>query len=495
MKENIERWSMRAGRIYLPIALVLLLSNTLEAQNYQALHGSSYAGSLSPSNNPASLVYVPYTWDVTLFSLQTKEATNAFKIKNYPLLGNTANAELEFLNGTKKRLAYTDQNIHLLNARIAITPKAAIAFGVNIKGYGYLQTGSYTWSDSIHSLRNFGAANYDNTPLSGKAVAASWAEIYGSYAQTLKDDGNNILNAGISFKINRGLAGGFVDAQDINYLPNANNNGIGYLLDKGNLKYGYSSNLDDVNNNSGFMSNARSFMRRTFSSLSFDIGAEYIRLLGTENDYDYDTKIGISLMDIGRIHYRFGDKSRYAVAGKSNITDSLLEQKFQNIHSLNSFNDSLTSIANTITTPGGDFYIQQPTRIVLNFDKHLSANFFVNGELTIPFLPSSFTNKLFLKQMNLLAITPRWENRTFGVYLPVQFNQLKQVWIGGAFKAGPVLLGIHNWANLFSKKSMQNGGFYLAVTIRPGSSNDRTSRDNSQQLSRRERKKLNCPRF
>jgi hypothetical protein len=41
------------------------------------------------------------------------------------------------------------------------------------------------------------------------------------------------------------------------------------------------------------------------------------------------------------------------------------------------------------------------------------------------------------------------------------------VWVGGAFKAGPLLFGVHNWADLFSKDRTQQGGFYLALVIRP----------------------------
>ncbi|HVT83866.1 MAG TPA: hypothetical protein VHD35_01620 [Chitinophagaceae bacterium] len=482
-------------RNYFLILTFLLLNIILQAQNYQAINGSSYAGSLSPTNNPSSIVHVPYAWDVTLFAVQTKEATNAIKIRNYSLLKKATNAEIQFLNGSKKRLAYADQNIHLLNARISINSKVAVAFGVNIRSYEFLQTTRYTWRDSIGTLRDFGNANFFNTPLSGKTIGASWAEVYGTYAQTIKDDGNNVLNAGVTFKADRGLAGAYANAEGINYLTNVTNNGVGYLLEEGSLQYGYSSNLDDVNNNSGFRDNVKNFMRRTFSSVSVDAGIEYIMLSGSDNDYEYDTKIGVSLMDIGHVHFRYGNNSRLAIAGKNNISDSLLQNKFGSINSFNDFNDSLATVAMTISALGGDFFISQPTRFIVNVDQHLSDNFFINGELTVPISPAAVKNKLYLEQMNLAAVTPRWENRTFGVYLPIQFNQVKQLWIGGAFKAGPLLFGIHNWANIFSKNSMQNGGFYLAVTLRPGSSHDKSSRDDDQKLSRRERKKLDCPRF
>jgi hypothetical protein len=58
-----------------------------------------------------------------------------------------------------------------------------------------------------------------------------------------------------------------------------------------------------------------------------------------------------------------------------------------------------------------------------------------------------------------------------------------RVWVGGAFKAGPLLLGIDNWLNLISKNKMANGGIYLALVIKPGKG-----------FTFKEDKKYTCPR-
>jgi hypothetical protein len=84
--------------------------------------------------------------------------------------------------------------------------------------------------------------------------------------------------------------------------------------------------------------------------------------------------------------------------------------------------------------------------------------------------------------MNLITLTPRWETRKFGIYLPVQYTSNNRFWIGGAFKAGPLLLGIHNWANIFTSNSMQNGGGYIALIIR-----------SPQNLIKKLDKRLDCP--
>ena len=56
---------------------------------------------------------------------------------------------------------------------------------------------------------------------------------------------------------------------------------------------------------------------------------------------------------------------------------------------------------------------------------------------------------------------------------------------GEVVKAGPLLFGIHNWANVFTKNSLQNGGGYIALVIRPG---------NGGGFRVRESKEYTCPR-
>ena len=79
--------------------------------------------------------------------------------------------------------------------------------------------------------------------------------------------------------------------------------------------------------------------------------------------------------------------------------------------------------------------------------------------------------------------------------MPILVNNRGQTWVGGAFKAGPVLMGTHNLANLFTKNKMQTGGFYLALTIRPGKSYDRQGNYPKDKQSKRQQRSLDCPKF
>ena len=477
----------------------LFFFNFLSAQNYQAINGSSYAGSLAPSSNPASIVHVPFAWDITPFSVQLKQSTNAYRIKNLSLLSSPNNAEILSDNGTKKRFQFANQDIRLLNTRISLNSKAAIAFGATIRNYIYGSTSRANFQDTMYSMADFMKVNTDNLPLSAEAAGSAWAELYATYAQTIIDDGDRLLNAGVTLKLNRALAGGYGIAQGLSYTPTILSGIPAYLVANGSMQYGYSANIDAINSNNTGTANRKAFLENTSTGISLDMGLEYIRLTEEDKeeggDFAYETKIGISMMDIGRNNFKYGSRSRSGSGVKTGITDTVLENKFSVVESFDQFNDSLATIAASFGKLTGAFNIYQPARMVINIDQHLLHNFFINAELTIPVAPLVPKKLRYIKDMNLLAVTPRWELKSVGAYMPILVNTRGQVWVGGAFKAGPVLMGIHNLSNLFGKNKMQAGGFYLALTVRPGKKYDRQANYPKKRLSDKVKQSYECPKY
>jgi hypothetical protein len=492
---------MSKGMRFFLFELLLLISNSLiNAQNYQAINGSSYAGSLGVANNPASIVHVPFSWDITPIAFQLKQSTNAFVINNSSLFSPVKNAEVKGVLGDRKRFLMANQDIHLLNTRIRINSQSAIAFGVSIRNYLSAKTSTVNWRDTFSTLRDFIGFNAANSPLAASFRSNGWAEIYGTYARTLIDNENELLNGGVTLKINRGLGSAFVTGSNLGYIQSTVNGRPGYLLNRGELEYGYSSNFDDLDSGGTFSEIRKKLLNRTFSTIAASFGIEYIIPVEMEGDesntYSYDLKVGVGLMDIGFNNFQYSSNSSRAILDKTNISDSLIQATFENIGSIDDLPDSLVSIAGTVTNLFGKFKMFQPARIVINADKHLSGNIFINGELTIPLTNIFGKNSLFVRDINFIAITPRYEIRSIGAYLPITFNIARQFWVGGAFRTGPLLIGIHNWGNLFGKNKMQNGGGYMALTFRPGKKhqkNNSTSRVKTEKLSRKQRKYLECP--
>src|ERR1700761_4921019 len=84
--------------------LLLILICTLKcmAQNYQAINGSPYAGAMGVGNNPASILSTPYPWDITIFSTQEKNTTNAITFSNLSYLHHGDTLAYRWTNGDPK---------------------------------------------------------------------------------------------------------------------------------------------------------------------------------------------------------------------------------------------------------------------------------------------------------------------------------------------------------------------------------------------------------
>ncbi len=484
---------MEAKRMkqFLLAACLAILSAAGEAQNYHAIQGSSYAGALGVLNNPATAVNTPYTWDLVLLGAQVKSSTNAFSIHDYSYLSNPAGSLYHIDDGQYRRKANLNFNLNLLNTRIALNRKSSISFGANLRSYSNLQTSEFNYNDTLKGATDFLKINQGIGTASGKLLSSTWLEGYLSYARTLSDNEFGRLNAGITVKINKGVSGAYVNIENVGISQTAQNNSIAYTVTAADLIYGYSSNYDHWQKNNSTAQNIKNMYSFSEGGASFDAGIEYlVKPQGTssfdaEDDYyDYDWKLGISLLDIGGSRYKYGTESRIINSVKGSTTGQTLDHTFDStIRTVRQFNDSLSTLINGDQALG-QFTVINPARLVVNVDHYLTGNYYLNAELSVN-MPLSSIKKGYLqvKEVNLLTITPRWETKRFGLYLPIQFNNQSQFWIGAAFKAGPLLLGFHNLANLFAKTSTQNGGGYLALVFRaPSGGHDKTD------------KRLNCPK-
>ena len=438
---------------------------------------------MAASDNPASILSTPYPWDITVFSIQEKNTTNAIRFSNFSYLHhphssnnlhNTDTLGYDWTNGNMRRYAAVNFNLHLLNVRFNVGRKQAFSFGANLRGYAAARTGKFAYSDTLANLNQFFNIN-QNTTFQGDVVSSSWIELYGTYSRTLIDNEKGRLNGGFTLRVSRGISGIYAQLNGGSTTQAVYNSFSVYTVARGNAIYGYSNNYDLWHANQSTGRNIKDFLSHTQGGAGFDMGFEYlvkpqyVQIYGDPDDYyDYTWKFGAALLDVGENEYLYGTQSRAVADPNSDATDVNLNNKFDNFGTLSQFNDSLKTIVNTMGSPIGRFRIYDPARIELNVDRMLPQHFALNADLTLNLGGSNNKKMLFTKDFTLLGITPRWETKNLGGYLPIEVTTDGRVWVGGAFKAGPLLLGVHNWANLFSKNKLQNGGFYLALVIRPG---------------------------
>ena len=468
-----------------PLFIVIFVCMGLAAssQNYHAVQGSPYAGSLGIANNPASMLSAPFKWDVMVIGTQFKASTNIFTIHNYSLLSSPANSQYQINEGYFARKGRMAFNTNLLNTRIALDRKHAIGFGANLRSYADVRSSPYHYIDTMGSSRDFFDINNPLEPLDANITGSSWIELFASYARTLFDTEKMRLNSGVTVKVSRGIAGAFAKLENVRFSRDQDGN----ILHNASASYGYSSNFDRWQKEKETNENVRDLFSYSDGGMSIDLAFEYYiktQVVPTWEDddhFDYNWKIGVSLLDVGLNQFRYGRESRVLTGMRNDISDVELDNKFREVDDFGDVNDSLATIVQSASRPGGKFSIVNPMRLVVNVDRPLANDLYINTELSLNLSPL-LKKYHHVREMNLVTVTPRWETRTLGAYLPVQYNAAGKFWIGGAFKAGPLLLGIHNWANLFGKKSMQNGGGYIALVVRAWNITG-TKRD----------RRLNCP--
>jgi hypothetical protein len=440
-----------------------------QAQNYQALHGSPYFGSLSNDFNPAAILNSPYTWDLTLFGVQAKAITNSVRFTNLSILSQPDTIKVNYKPGNYTRYAMASADIHLLNARISLGRRQAIAFGLNVRNYVRAVSGPYNYTDTTKTTSGFLALNQDNVPLQANGAQASWLEIYGTYSRVLFEDDNARFQGGVTLSLLRSLSGAYVYADNADYVPS----GTGYQMTNIEAQYGYSANYDQYTAGQSFPSKVRQAVTMGNGGVSFNAGAEWVQKTGQDwgeqeksGTDAYDWKLGVAVLDVGFNRYHYGLQSAAFSGVQKNVSDTSLNA-FNSIDGLEQFNDSVRNKVAQFGYISGAFNVITPARLLVNFDKRLPGYWAVNGELSLNFngLRTSYAS---VEELNLITVTPRWEKSELGAYLPVEVTNQGQFWVGAAVKAGPLLLGLHNLGWLFSKKSMPNGGGYLAIIIHPG---------------------------
>ena len=476
-------------RIFLCYFSLVLAFAPVQAQNYHAIQGSPYAGGLGVHNNPASIVGSPMRWDVTLLGIQAKASTNILKTQNYSLLSRAEKSEYYFPSGNFKRQAVYAANLNIFNARFAINRQQAFSFGSNFRSYGRVRTEAYEFTDTLKNVADFLLLNINNEPIGMEFTNSGWMEIYGSYAWTVMDLDNMRLNVGGSLKLMRGFAGAHARLRDGQFTP-LGGNPPRYSIDNAGVSYGYSSNMDKWSNSSSWTRNVKDFLIYTEGGAGIDLGAEFLLkteavsdLFDDDDYFDYRWKIGVSLLDLGANQYKYGRYSRNTVGVAAGVTNATINRKFDStITNVRKFTDTLSTVVQQMGNLNGKFRVLLPTRLVVNADYFIQGNFYVNMEATINLSGVLGRKYFYVRDMNLLSVTPRWETRKWGVYLPLSLNTQKQFWVGAAVKAGPVLFGLHNLGFIFSKKSIPNGGAYLAITLRSW-----------QDTRNRKDERLDCP--
>lgn len=442
------------------------------AQQYHAINGSAYSGVAGSFNNPASIGNSLHRWDFQLFSGQTSIYTNT--VLAQALRNAVTNRAGDYLtDGFQTRNFNTNSDMSLLSAMYRINKQHAVSIAFRGKMYHHIYTNEFNFQDTSTSLNSFLKTNRTTPFLESKSIHVGWAELNLTYAGAILETDNSRLTAGATLQISKSLIGGFSKMTKARFRENINGTDTNYISTSGIGEYGYSANYDVIQQFGATSATIKSFVNQAKSAIGFSFGLEYVNY-DEETYLDkrnyagriYNYKIGFSIVDIGAQKFNNSEYTGRFSENNSGISDAAIARAFNGVNNTRDLRDSLGVIYDSIQVLPAQFSIGNPTRAILNFDKQIQPQFFVNAQMVIHLSNAKNAIKQKSNDYSFITITPRWENLNWGIYMPIQYTRDGQVWTGLAFKAGPIIAGIHR-LGILKQGSLLNGGGYILLNIHP----------------------------
>jgi len=469
---------LRSKHIKLICSLLLLLivTNT----NGQELLGvtlGNYSGTAGLMLNPARMTTNKVYLDINLATANLFVSNSAVYIPSEDIsIWDLYKKDYVFptYGEDKRNVKYYD-NHNLKNATVnarLLGPSAMLqigdhAFGITT-GVRYLMTGNRIPWDIAEISYN----GLDYEPLHGIEFddndfdfsTSAWMEIGISYAYDVYKSYDEQLTVGISLKKLWGYGGAYSSTSNVNYIV-VNDSTIN--IKNLNSELGFSAPVDYDNND--FISGSPIFRG---SGMGLDIGAVFVKKrhvnmnkwrgekLCSQTYDDYIYRIGVSILDIGRVKYST-DAQLHSYDNVSQYWASVDTIQWNNINSLlgqvseTFYGDSTASLkSNTIK-------IGLPTAFSLQADFSFENNLYL-GAMWIH--PIRF-NMSSLRRPAQFAIVPRYETKYFEMSLPISVYEYKYPRVGIAARFYFVTVGTERLGTYLGMADLNGLDIYASIKI------------------------------
>jgi hypothetical protein len=471
---------------------ISLCSTGAIAQEHLGLKIGNFSGIHGILLNPAHNVNQPVNWDLNILSAGIYASTN------YMFLQKGALFKVPFSGGIT-----SDPEIDRDNANIS---KALYYnFSRDFKKFNFHHTGMVMGPSFMYNMPNnsFGVyygirthlSAYDVSPELGywyysdsatthmlvnpfRAGIMAWGEIGLNYGRALINDDIRNLSIGVTAKVLMGYEGYFWDSRQESDLVKIDD---GVKIPNADVSLDYATNYrwDYANDELNYK------WQRNGMGWGIDLGLEYKDLNVSEPDQPHRFKVGLSILDIGRISF-----TKNAATNLYNLQDSVayLNSDFDGVKDVPKFVASASYVAtgdSTTFVTGNSFSAWLPGAVAMHGDFGFGGRYYINGQFVFP-LPHGGQG---LRRASMIAITPRIETRRWEIGLPLVLTNYNFFHPGLYARLWYVTIGTDHIASWFIPHNMKGTDFYIAFKVQPGDFTER----NKEKIQWRKLKP--CPKF
>ena len=408
--------------------LGLIAYEGMAQQSFIGLRTSTYGGALSTISNPAHALWAR-PWDVNLVSIDANLGNNE--------MGMSLDLEKSFKKFTdnlaNSKVINAGINVDVLGPSFIVRVNKEHALGLVSR---MRIMGNTTGIDSnvLQALIQAKKMDLDPSQLyhvrnisDMNILANAFREIGAVWSYTVMNDGYNILRLGVGVKLVQGTGSfrmGFegVNSNNVELLKDANGDVLLRFKDgKAEVRSG---GLDVLGSPDFFASSA--------STIGADLGLiyEYSEdgCPNCDGHIPYRFKVGVALLDFGKLKYETNNKSFYY-----NLTNKTI-----NLSNL----ESIEQLPQAERLAGKSFTSSLPTTLNINLDYRFIDGLYLNLSSQLNMVSKNAYNARYA---NDFVLTPRyethWGNGVFGAFLPISYNEVSGFNTGAAFHVGPLVFG------------------------------------------------------
>ncbi|MBX3240896.1 MAG: hypothetical protein KIT80_15435 [Chitinophagaceae bacterium] len=430
--------------------LMLCMVQLAYSQDYPGYNTSNFAGVNSVFFNPSGMAGSPSRWDVNVLSLHAsaENSVGSFNLGNYSSLykGNELLNQYRAVNAAPAT-GYLNLNVHGPSVMVRLNERSSVALTTRARLMVNARNIDGRLIDEI-ATRGSGSANlphtfsnYDNMTINSNG----WGEVGLSYATIVKDDDLHQIKVGATVRYLAGMVNTYLQTQHLQgtmaHDPVSNET---YLTNvSGSLYTGYGG-VRLGNFEPSYLFNYNSH------GVGGDVGFTYTYEPNEDGYYAdnwwgaseplYKFKIGVALTDIGMIRYRRNDGNRFSI--EVDATERLYTDELRTLQvDYETYFESRPDYFVPLPWQRPNFYnVALPAMLRVDADYHVRGAAYVNlmGHMS---LVNNIGSPWGQGGYHSITLTPRVENRFWGIYLPVNYNQLSKFNAGLSLRAGYFFIG------------------------------------------------------
>lgn len=470
-------------RKHLLSAFVLLFFTTYTySQDMLGLSTGNYTGVTGMNLNPASIVDSRLKFDLNLIGVSTYFSNNYLSVKRTALLDGSffrdkykdwSMVQRDLLEentlkaNEKVNLRLNTRVIAPISFMLSVGKRSAIALSINNR------TGMYV--DNINQdFARLAYRSFDDNSFYGRTMnmnginsnTLNWLDVGLTYGTVLIDQGNHFLKGAFTAKYIGGIASGYFQADELS-MSFTNNQDVNVTTP--HMQYGHGNKLSlDM-----YKSLSLKSLRPEAEGFGWNAGLVYeyrgkidkFKYLTpeyeerTRRDYNkYAFRIAFAIMDAGKLTFNKGgfnnDFSMNAV--NWNLNNRVIKN-------INAVDTLLSEQAVYNTLNEGSYTVALPTAYSAQLDVHMGRGFYINAMTYQPMKLSTTDRKVRVEPA--YAITPRFESRVFGFYLPVSYTKFDDWNVGATLRLGPVYIGSSNLGSLAFNKKVPSADIHAGIRI------------------------------